>query len=452
MAASVKRIAAAERLVLVAQTYFPAIDGTAVLIQHLAEQFAACGDEVHVITTDALGPAGFRTPEAERTMAAPIEDIRGVRVHRLPTYWWLSSMSRPGQAVGRRLRLPGAERIGDLYLGPLMRGFLGTLDKLAPTAVYASSFPYWHMHQLVTWGQSHRVPVVLHGAIHPEDRWAFDRSSIRRSCSRAAGYAANTGYEARYVEGLGVPRDRITVVGVGVDLEALKVALAERPEASGASRQKPRILYLGHLTARKGLDTVIAALPTIWARHPSVEVVIAGKTTEDAHDLRRAAFQVSQGHDLRWLPDVTETEKAALFASASMVLYPSRAEFLWVCLSRGMVIRCASCGMSGWRYPRRSRRHGHRATHVSRRFYGVGKLCLTLDRRPSRSQTVRRRGSASRAQRAHLGRRGTAGAPGTRRGPHPDGRSAGDFWARGYFVSTVGRDEAVIREYIQKQE
>ena len=26
------------------------------------------------------------------------------------------------------------------------------------------------------------------------------------------------------------------------------------------------------------------------------------------------------------------------------------------------------------------------------------------------------------------------------------------FWARGYFVSTVGRDEAVIRMYIQQQE
>src|SRR3712207_9453032 len=26
------------------------------------------------------------------------------------------------------------------------------------------------------------------------------------------------------------------------------------------------------------------------------------------------------------------------------------------------------------------------------------------------------------------------------------------FWARGYFVSTVGRDVAVIREYIKKQE
>jgi putative transposase len=29
-------------------------------------------------------------------------------------------------------------------------------------------------------------------------------------------------------------------------------------------------------------------------------------------------------------------------------------------------------------------------------------------------------------------------------GPH--------FWARGYFVSTVGRDEAMIREYIRNQE
>ena len=27
-----------------------------------------------------------------------------------------------------------------------------------------------------------------------------------------------------------------------------------------------------------------------------------------------------------------------------------------------------------------------------------------------------------------------------------------NFWARGYFVSTVGRDEEVIREYIRKQE
>ena len=30
--------------------------------------------------------------------------------------------------------------------------------------------------------------------------------------------------------------------------------------------------------------------------------------------------------------------------------------------------------------------------------------------------------------------------------------SGQSFWARGYFVSTVGRDETVIREYIRRQE
>ena len=33
--------------------------------------------------------------------------------------------------------------------------------------------------------------------------------------------------------------------------------------------------------------------------------------------------------------------------------------------------------------------------------------------------------------------------------PMPVGQS---FWARGYFVSTVGRDEELVREYIRTQE
>jgi glycogen synthase len=327
----------AGRLVFVAQTYSPAIDGTAGLIRHLAETFAAEGDEVRVVTTDALGPAGFRTRNADRADAPAIQTLGGVEVHRLPARWWLSAASRPIAAVGRRIRAPGAERLGDLYLGPVIAGLEKTLDEFGPTAVYASAFPYRHMHQLVAWGERRGVPVVLHGAIHPDDRWAFARESITRSCVRAAGYAANTAYEARYVEGLGVPRERITVVGAGVDLEALTAAAGRVPKAEDAERQPARILFFGHLAARKGLDTVVAALPRIWSRHPTATVIIAGKTTAESDQLRLAALEASSGHDLRWRPDVTEEEKAALLASASVVLYPSRAE------SFGMVFLEAWC-------------------------------------------------------------------------------------------------------------
>jgi glycosyltransferase involved in cell wall biosynthesis len=222
-----------------------------------------------------------------------------------------------------RVRLPGAERVGDIYLGPVMPDLLDTIDHLRPKAVYASAFPFLHMHQLAAWGERRRVPVVLHGAIHPEERWAFDRSSIRRSCVRAGGYAANTAYEARYVEGLGVRREQVTVVGVGVDTETLTAARSTQPAADDRRR---RVLYLAHLTSRKGLDTVVEALPTIWSRHPTIEVVVAGKTADDTQRLRQAAFAVSQGRHLRWLPDVSEGEKADLLASSSVVLYPSRFE------------------------------------------------------------------------------------------------------------------------------
>ena len=43
-------------------------------------------------------------------------------------------------------------------------------------------------------------------------------------------YAANTAYEARYVQGLGVPHNRIAMVGVGVDLDRLSAAAAGNRE------------------------------------------------------------------------------------------------------------------------------------------------------------------------------------------------------------------------------
>jgi putative transposase len=37
-------------------------------------------------------------------------------------------------------------------------------------------------------------------------------------------------------------------------------------------------------------------------------------------------------------------------------------------------------------------------------------------------------------------------------GEHKQNFAGQHFWARGYFVSTVGRDETAIREYIRNQE
>jgi phosphatidylinositol alpha-mannosyltransferase len=41
-------------------------------------------------------------------------------------------------------------------------------------------------------------------------------------------------------------------------------------------RQEPRLLFLGRLDPRNGLDTVLAAMPRILERHPATRLVVAG--------------------------------------------------------------------------------------------------------------------------------------------------------------------------------
>ncbi len=59
----------------------------------------------------------------------------------------------------------------------------------------------------------------------------------------------------------------------------------------------------------------------------------------------------------------------------------------------------------------------------------------------------------SRAASSRLKPQVGPGSPGSR---YFDGRyrnfTGQSFWARGYYVSTVGRDEKLIREYIKNQE
>jgi D-inositol-3-phosphate glycosyltransferase len=73
--------------------------------------------------------------------------------------------------------------------------------------------------------------------------------------------------EVRELARLGIPRDKISVVPCGVDTSVFW------PAGAVARRRRPgRLLTLGRLVERKGIDTVIAALPLL----PGAELVVAG--------------------------------------------------------------------------------------------------------------------------------------------------------------------------------
>ncbi|MGW5366269.1 glycosyltransferase [Actinopolymorpha pittospori] len=149
---------------------------------------------------------------------------------------------------------------------------------------------------------------------------------------------ASSSHEVVELRAMGMPTGRAVVVPSGVDGDAFG------PEGPSAPRnERARILSVGRLVERKGLDTVIRALVGV----PGAELLIAGGPpasglAEDPEVQRLTA--IARAHDVadrvRFLGGVARAEVPALYRSADVVVsVPWYEPF-------GMVpIEAAACGV-----------------------------------------------------------------------------------------------------------
>ncbi|MFG1751384.1 glycosyltransferase [Streptosporangium sandarakinum] len=132
---------------------------------------------------------------------------------------------------------------------------------------------------------------------------------------------------------MGVGHERIAVVPCGVDLELF------RPDGPVAPRgPAPRVLCVGRMVPRKGLDTVVRAL----CRLPDAELLIVGGTPRDDEAVRLAGLATACGLTGRvhLLGSVGRAEVPALMRSAdALVTVPWYEPF-------GMVpVEAMACGV-----------------------------------------------------------------------------------------------------------
>ena len=117
---------------------------------------------------------------------------------------------------------------------------------------------------------------------------------------------------------LGAPRNRITVVPSGVDVDQFS------PDGPAAERgDRPRVLCIGRLVPRKGFDTVIRALVGV----PEAELIIAGGPAADelagdpeAARLTRLAERFGVADRVRLVGAVARPDVPALLRSADLVV------------------------------------------------------------------------------------------------------------------------------------
>ncbi len=313
------------RILHLSHGYPPAIGGSETVICEFSERLVRRGHDVCVVTTTGYNTTAFREP-GRPTMRAGEEWREGVRVRRHRADPRVAPRLRRAQALAFRLRLPGNGALRTIYDGPLAPGMLRDAAREPADVIGATAFPLLHMQFAVAAARSRRIPSVLLGALHPDDRWGFDRAPIRRAIAMADAYVAYTEFERDHVEHIGAAPDRIHVIPPGVD--AATIVGGDGPglrEEMGVPAEAPLIGFVGQLGGHKGVDDLVAAMRLVWKYQPDAFLLIAGATTPYLATIEKAVrlLPAARRSRVRFLLDFDRRRKRDVLAALDVFASPS---------------------------------------------------------------------------------------------------------------------------------
>ncbi|WP_161897630.1 glycosyltransferase family 4 protein [Gordonia spumicola] len=298
------------KVLMVSWEYPPVVvGGLGRHVHHLAEALAELGVDVTVLTRQPSGTDESTHPTTDTV-------VNGVRVIAVaedqPMFDFGVDMMAWTLAMGH-----GFIRAGLRLLG---RGW-------TPDVVHAHD---WLVaHPSIALAEHFGVPLVatLHATeagrhsgwvaghvnrqVHSVESWLANRADALITCSASM--------RDEVTELFGPALSPITVIHNGIDVSAW--TFAPRRARSGA----PRLLFAGRLEYEKGVQDLIAALPSIRAEHPGTTVTIAGEGTQTdwLHELTRTHDVVDS---VRFAGRQDHDGLVGLMHSCDLIVLPSRYE------------------------------------------------------------------------------------------------------------------------------
>ena len=297
--------------VLVAAAYFePAFEygGPVTVIAEGCRALARAGVSVTVFTTTANGAGELEAPVGQPVNVGGIET------------WYFGRRSPRGYFYSPAMAAELRRRAADFDLLHV-HGLWCHTNLAVRRAALRAGVPY---------------VATLHGGLDPEmmrKGWLKKRvywgACERRNLDAASALVALTEEERRQVEARKV-RAPVAVIPHGLDgsqyAETPPRALLRDLHPSLVSA--PYVLFLGRLHPKKGVELLLAALPTVLSHAPDLRLVVAG-TGEAPYEaaLRSAGARLGEGRVL-FVGHVGGDTKRALLAHALAFCLPSRSEGL----------------------------------------------------------------------------------------------------------------------------
>jgi len=248
------------------------------------------------------------------------ETMAGLRVIRFPYFFqqWENLATHSGGILSRLRSNPFNYLLVPFFL-------LGQLVALI-NLLRRERFDLIHAHWLIPQGliaaiglilARQRIPMLctshggdlfaLRGAIFQRlKRWVIDRSQALTVVSRAM---------QDIVIAMGVDPDKVQVISMGVDL---KHRFTPDPTVE---RNANEILFVGRLVEKKGVQSLLEAMPIVLAKNPTIHVTVAGAGPQE-RELRELAQRLNISNHVDFLGIVTQSKLPALYRRATLAVFP----------------------------------------------------------------------------------------------------------------------------------
>lgn len=313
------------RILHVVHGYPPSIGGSQLVMKNLSEHFTSIyGDRVTVFTTTAYNMSLF-WQSGEPAMPAGTQTVNGVVVHRFPVFSHFGRLRMLLAHGAHRLGLPYNDWLRTIYNGPIIFGMKRAVAEADADVVAATAFPHLHMYDALAGARRGGIPIVFFGAVHVGDPWGFERKMMFQAIREADAYIAYTPFERDYLVERGIRPEKITIVGPGVDPDPFMEADGEMKRQQYGWGDRPVVAMVAKQGPHKRFDTMLEAMPAVWARFPKTQLLIAGAQTTYSSQIRRMidSLPTHWRDRVTVIDDFPEKDKAVLLAACDLFALPS---------------------------------------------------------------------------------------------------------------------------------
>lgn len=173
-----------------------------------------------------------------------------------------------------------------------------------------------------------KIPMAVIPCLHTEDAWAFDRKIMYKILSDTEMILVNTDYERSYLITKGIEKERIFILGDGVNPQDFNRSNPQEFRRRYDIGNAPVVLFVGRKEGGKGIDILVDSMGMVWRKIPQAKLIVAGTKTSYSKVIEKkiSSLDARKRRNIILIDNFEDNEKPDLFASADVFAMPSKVE------------------------------------------------------------------------------------------------------------------------------